>query len=300
MKILTLCMLLMLGSSSAPASLMPVSAGAFQHLYDPSTGERENWYINDHTIVRGPDGLWHMFGITHIEPADPEHEVSFAHATSPTLTGTQWTKQPFALTAEKMHDEVLLWAPYVFEHAGVYHMFYCAGNNDHSKYRLHQATSIDLFHWMRVAENPMVIDGYDARDPFVMRVGTQWVLYYTANTKAQGGNHIVAYRFSKDLLHWGKRHVAYVSPETGTWGGPTESPFIVHRGEFYYLFTGPDGRYEATDVFRSRDPFHFEHAQLVGRIASHAAEVVQDLDGKWYITHAGWGQHGLWLAPLKW
>ena len=33
-------------------------------------------YINDHTLVRVEStGEWHLFGIFHSEPADPEHEV---------------------------------------------------------------------------------------------------------------------------------------------------------------------------------------------------------------------------------
>ena len=47
-----------------------VRAGDFTPIYDPSVGEDGPWYINDHTIVQGPDGTWHMFGITHAEPAD--------------------------------------------------------------------------------------------------------------------------------------------------------------------------------------------------------------------------------------
>lgn len=37
-------------------------------------------YINDHTLIQGPDGSWHLYGIFHHEPADPEHEVDFVHA----------------------------------------------------------------------------------------------------------------------------------------------------------------------------------------------------------------------------
>ena len=62
-----------------------MSAGEFVPIYDPSVGEDEPWYINDHTFVRGPDGTWHMFGITHAEPADPLDERHFAHATAPAL-----------------------------------------------------------------------------------------------------------------------------------------------------------------------------------------------------------------------
>lgn len=33
---------------------------------------------------------------------------------------------------------------------------------------------------------------------------------------------------------------------------------------------------------------------------THAAEIVQDDAGDCYVTHAGWQQGGLWLAPLTW
>ena len=70
--------------------------GAFEPVYDPSLGEPERWYINDHTFVRDHEGMWHLIGITHAEPAAPFDEVHLAHATAPTLQGP-WTKQPFAL-----------------------------------------------------------------------------------------------------------------------------------------------------------------------------------------------------------
>ncbi len=61
-------------------------------------------------------------------------------------------------------------------------------------------------------------------------------MYYTANSNPGGGNHIVAYRTSKDLVNWDERKVAFTDPTMGTFGGPTESPFVVRRGKFYYLF----------------------------------------------------------------
>ena len=150
-----------------------VTTGDFTRIYDPSVGESQKWYINDHSFVRGPDGLWHMFGITHAEPANPMDEKSFAHATAEHLTQTPWKKQPFALTADASLGEKHLWAPYVFLHEGVYYMYYCAGSREGSaRYRIHLATSRDLWSWERHPANPMVIDGYDARDPFLLRVPT--------------------------------------------------------------------------------------------------------------------------------
>ena len=74
-----------------------VTAGTFQPIYDPSVGESTNWYINDHCFYYGPDG-WHLYGITHAEPANPLDERNFAHATAWSLTQLPWSKQNFALT----------------------------------------------------------------------------------------------------------------------------------------------------------------------------------------------------------
>jgi len=295
------------GWPPVPLASPMVSAGAFEKIYDPSIGEPSRWYMNDHCLIRDESGEWHMFGITHAEPADPLNEKHFAHATARTLTQQPWTKQPFGLSARTDLGERLLWAPHVIQNDGQFYMFYVAGDQDSARFKIHLATSPDLRTWTRHPKNPMVVDGYDARDPFILRVGDQWVMYYTATTQPRGGHHIVAYRTSRDLVTWGERGIAYQDRRRGTFGGPTESPFIVRRGEFYYLFIGPRGRgrgfegeYVGTDVFRSRDPFLWTATEHVGFIASHAAEVVRDEDGRWYVTHAGWGQGGLFLAPLTW
>lgn len=289
------------GRAAAPATDL-VSSGPFVKMYDPSVGEPQSWYINDHCFIRGKDGVWHLFGITHQEPLAPLQETNFAHATARSLLQQPWDKKPFALTVAPQAPwrETHLWAPYVVFHQDTYYMYYCAGDQDHTKYKIHLATSPDLNTWTRSPKNPMVVDGFDARDPFVMRIGNEWVMYYTANSKPAGGNHIVAYVKSPDLLNWSQRGVAYTDPATGTYGGPTESPFVVRRGEAYYLFIGPRGDYDGTDVFRSEDPFSFNIANKVGHIPAHAAEVVQDTDGKWYVSRAGWGRGGVYLAPLIW
>jgi beta-fructofuranosidase len=299
--ILAWCLPLSFAVDSVPAQNKPlVSAGDFTRIYDPSAGENARWYINDHCFARGKDGVWHMFGITHAEPAKPLDEKHFAHATSLSLTKTPWKKLPFALSADETRQETILWAPHVILSNNTYYMFYVAGGDDHTKYKINFATSSDLKTWARRPENPIVVDGYDARDPFILRDKNRWIMYHTANIDPAGGNHIVAYRTSNDLVNWSERKTAFTDPTTGTYGGPTESPFVVRRGDFYYLFIGPRGDYVGTDVFRSKDPFHWDLADKVGHINSHAAEVVRDVDGRWYVSHAGWGRGGLYLAPLIW
>ncbi|MGW5143081.1 glycosyl hydrolase family 32 [Nocardia beijingensis] len=273
-----------------------VRAGTFARIYDPSAGEPEAWYINDHTFVRDDTGRWHLFGITHPEPADPFDEREFAHATADRLTGP-WTKHASALRVDRDYGETHLWAPYVLAALGRYYMFYAAGGADRTAAAMNLATSPDLFHWTRSAAGPLFRDGYDARDPMVVRVGDQWVMYYCATSAPAGGHHVVAYRTSTDLVHWGERHIAYRDPAKGTEAGNTESPHVLRHGGWWYLFIGPRPHYVGTDVFRSDNPFRFRIGDKVGHIAAHAAEVVEE-DGRWWITSAGWGQGGVHLAPL--
>jgi beta-xylosidase len=294
-----------------------VVAGTFERIYDPSVGEAEPWYINDHTFMRDRDGTWHLIGITHAEPFAPKDELHLAHATAPDLHGP-WTKQPFALSTDPAAGETHLWAPHVIDHDGTYWMFVCAGGATPETYRIHLATSTVCTTWERHPGNPLVVDGFEARDPMVLRVGDRWVMYYTATSEPGGGQHIVAATESDDLVHWSGRHVVYRDELAGTYGGPTESPFVVERDGRFHLFMGPirfgeamarhqrgeradwPSVYSTTVVLESDDPLHFERADEVGLLDAHAAEVVVDEHGATWVSHCGWGQGGVYLAPLGW
>lgn len=278
--------------------------GMFEKVYDPSVGEKENWYINDHTFIHaeggeGKGGLWHLFGITHREPAKAMEEKFFAHATAQEITGP-WTKQAPVMPVDEAIGETVTWAPYVLRHEGQYWMFYCGGGKDHSKYHIQLATSPDLFHWRRHSANPMVMDGFDARDPMVMRHENEWILYYAATSTPRGGNHTVKAARGKDLVHWSNEREIFRDAEVGTYGGPTESPFVVARNGRFYLFVCTNHGYNETAAYVSDTPFHFEAANLAGKFAAHAAEIIQTPQGKWYASRAGWGQGGVYLAELTW
>ena len=90
-----------------------VTAGEFKRIYDPSAGEAEKWYINDHCFIADQAGGWHLFGITHQEPASPSEEDNLAHATADSLGQQQWVKKAFALSVDEQWGEKHLWAPYV-------------------------------------------------------------------------------------------------------------------------------------------------------------------------------------------
>ncbi len=291
-----LCFLFIVSNVSG----VTVESGEFTKIYDPSAGEKNDWYINDHCFIRGRDGIWHLFGITHAEPLDPMDEDNLAHATAGALTQCPWRKQPFALSVEPVWNEIHLWAPHVIEHEGVYYMYYCAGDTNHTKYKIHLAISHDLTNWERHPDNPVIVDGFDARDPYIFRHEDGWIMYYTATSDPVKGNHIVACQISNDLIHWSDRRVVFVDPSIGTWGGPTESPTVIRRGDSYYLFIGPRDHYQGTCIYRSSNPFHWEIDDLAGQINAHAAEVIRCGQGNWYVSHCGWGQGGVYLAPLIW
>ncbi|RYG26818.1 hypothetical protein EON82_01870 [bacterium] len=274
--------------------------GKFTHIFDQSPGPAEPWYVNDHCLIQGADG-WHLFGITHRQPANPMDERNFAHGTSQTLTAYPWTKQPFALSYEPSLGENHLWAPHVIKKGDTYYMFYCAGSRESNyKYRIHLATSKDLNTWTRDKDNPVFEDFFDARDPMVILIDGTYYMYYTANLDSPVGNHIVNVRTSKDLKRWSPARVALVHPAKGTFGGPTESPFVVPYGGHFYLFVGPDPGYHGTQVYRSSNPYAWSHADQIYNYPAHASEVAQDTDGRYYATDAGWDLRGVYLAPLTW
>ncbi|MCP4751682.1 MAG: glycosyl hydrolase family 32 [Proteobacteria bacterium] len=280
---------------------MQIEAKTFKKIYDPSTGEDNQWYINDHCFVQDDSGLWHMFGITHEEPLNPLDEKFFAHATSADPFTGEWKKQEHVLHAE--YDdwgEMHVWAPYIVKHDDLFHMFYCGGDMEHETYKIHLATSDDLWQWKRHPENPMVVDGFDARDPMVIRHDGQWIMYYTATSEPAGGNHVVAAVTSRDLIHWSDKTVVFVHPKEGTFGGPTESPFVVERNNKFHLFVCTNNPYNDSVVYESDSPFQWNIQNQVGNFPAHAAEVLRISDEQWYISRCGWGEGGLYLAEMEW
>jgi hypothetical protein len=277
----------------------PLRIGEFERVFDPSIGEKARWYINDHTFIHGEDGTWHLFGITHEEPANPLEEKFFVHATATDLTGP-WTKHEPVMHYDPRLGETHVWAPHVIRHDGLYWMFYCAGGASHPEYRIHLATSHDLFAWQRHRANPLIVDGFDARDPMVMPHGDGWILYYTGTSAPEGGHHVVYAVTSTDLMHWSGRREVFRSRETGTYGGPTESPFVVSRGGRHYLFVCTNAPYNTSAVYESDTRLSWREEDVVATFPAHAAEVVVTPDDRWFVSRCGWGQGGLYLAPLAW
>lgn len=283
--------------------------GSFKEVHNPAWGVTDDpWCINDHTFIYDKKTeKWHVIGITHSRNMDymKDPGLNLLHISADSLFQTPWEIHPHALTADyNKYKESVLWAPHCIYHKGKYYMYVCAasqqGAHIHDSYQINLYLSKDLKEWERYKQNPLFTDGFDARDPMIIKDDNQWIMYYTANATPGGGNHIIAAYTSKDLLHWSDRRIVFTHPREGTFGGPTESPFIVRRGNNYYMFLCDGGH---TDVYVSNDPLKFEFANLIAEIDDcRASELIRDKKGNYFISSVGWfnGTYGLKIAPLIW
>jgi arabinan endo-1,5-alpha-L-arabinosidase len=288
---------------------VPYIAGGFYRVFVP----RGIRYLNDHTLIRGPDGTWHLFGITNASAGDPAHEHEFLHATAPALFGP-WTEQADALVADARYGEQVLWAPYVFRAApGEWRMFYYADRltPQNPEMGSREAVSYDLWHWRRSAEAARpATRPRGGRDPFVLRLGRSWLLYSVGVDAWSRGQILLSE--SRDAAHekWSRRVAVLTDPvPANPWRrGNVQSPFVFEYDGQYYLFVTRKSLspidYARTYVFCSNDPRQFVWRPIAD-LRAHAAEIVVD-GGHTFITSAGWTRsigelhRGLSIAPLEW
>jgi hypothetical protein len=257
------------------------------------TPVRTGAYVNDHCVVRGPAGRWHVFGITKATPdVAPHQERWFCHGSGASLAGGAW----------KEHGRVCdfgtrAWAPSVAFDGERWVMLYGPD-------RLRAAVCDDdrLEDWHEVpcslTGGPL---GAVLRDGMIFRLDDDsWLLYATGKRGREGA---VSVSVSENLLDW--RFVRFAlrtapsAPKQPPWAA-TESPFVFRREGRYWLSityttsgAGP-ADYHDTLLFASGDPFDFGsyaggEEGLAGRLAAHAPEYLVDPDtGQWYVTSAGW------------
>lgn len=299
-------------------------------------------YINDHTLIQhtpsdGGNGTWHLYGIFHHEPADPEHEIHFVHAVATEPDPSKWDSTSFvipppgspvryALTAQAEYNETHIWAPHVLRDAKrnrwvmVFQASNYGGNNNAAQIKM--AVSPDLYKWTRQPTSFIFTDICVARDPKLVHHPDQdlWTIYYTRCNNVTGELSGVGYRTSTDLSSWSEPQMALVLP--ASMGAPfkpsfnsaaSESPFVYNRNGVWYLsICVPPMSYKTTMLFASTDPHHFAPTP-VATLDSHCAEwiptpvsplggasSVQPQEGGSWMTSAGWAQGGVYLSPMSW
>jgi len=292
----------------------PRLAGKYVRVYQPAgdvfSGPDEGelkagryypeWVPNDHCFIKGDDGCWHVFGITHPRTRlDRVHEgenQSF-HAIAPrgelreVLRENAWADLPKVLPpAERPGETRAHHAPFIVKRDGLYHMLYGPAP-------LRRATTPDLRRWTPRGELAGAPAG---RDPSVLVWNDVYHLLVC-------GRREVRMAVSRDLVHWEDdrpilRMKAGVDPE---------SPCLIRHDNTFYLFVcGWDGAWDqrdlsgayqhATYVYASDDLARFTSRCELPAIRAHAPEVFRGEDGGWYVSSAEWPCRGVSIAPLVW
>jgi hypothetical protein len=305
-----------------------VRYGEFKPIYDPGVGK----YLAHHSIVKGPDGRWHIFAaLADVRDRyKPENHREIIHLAADKLTGP-WARAAGDLTAGAKFGEQFLWDPFVVVHGGLYHLFYVAAGRhwkgwqdcgdapppayykgkgmcgEHGPFDLHLAVSRDAVNWER--KGKLFSDGPFGFTPFVHRAGREWQMFYaSADPPTVYGKHAIVYRTSRDLMSWGGRAVA-LKDEAKTTPWPEHaffrSPVVLQRGPHWYLLAGPidnanQSRFHYLKIFRSDSPRGWDVSRShKGLFLEGGAKIVLE-GGKYYVTHAGPYAGGVWLAPLYW
>ncbi len=125
----------------------------------------------------------------------------------------RWQLMPFCLRAADgaEWERGGLYKSCIVKHQDTYYMFYNAKNRDQWPWyeQIGLVTSRDLVHWERYTGSPVLPVGptgaWDERfasDPYVLRAGDTWVMFYYG--LAADGHARDGVAFSDDLLHWDK------------------------------------------------------------------------------------------------
>lgn len=242
----------------------------------------------DHTIFQDVHGRWQLWAT--LVGADGRQSLG-RWETADFFTDSAW---PW--TGEIKRDEAAnLHSPVVGQHDGRWWMLYAKSADDPAgpgENEFHVLVSVDGKTWTdhRHADgSTRVFAGPGAaRTPSLVRFGDTWHCYYTGNYDGDKTNAAVYVRTSLDLLKWSEPKIAHedYEPAGGRRANTHESPVVIERHGWYYLFRTAEG--DTTYVYRSRDPLDFGRGYMVNKAIAKlplvAPEIVVGPDGRDYIT----------------
>lgn len=260
----------------------------------------KNWMVNDHSIIKGPEGNWHILGIS--KPILTQKRLKggacqLFHAVSKNKTFEKsfkkgyWTDRTKVLPDSLRPNEPnIIIAPFLLKKDNLYYMVY-----GFSPIRL--AVSKDLYNWE--PKGPLFKEAKGARDPNLIFHNGVYYLSYCSEKK-------VLLRTSKDLYNWSEPKSIF---ESKTY--EPESPYILYRKNNFYLFVCAwDGINHTNDlmgifqdktyVYTSKDINCFDSEKCISVLRSHAGEVVKDEKGNWYLSSVENPYRGVSFSKMYW
>jgi len=249
--------------------------------------------LKDHSV------FWYQ-GYYYLVSIRLPNDSQFAYGRS--LDLCNWETLPNVLPVRKpgTWDEVLIWAPYVYQEGGVFYMYYTGVNRERSQTIL-LATSTNPADPASWTPQPMVFqpnhagttwkpDAWaDCRDPMVVKSGEHYFLLYTGHDEAGG---IIG--------------LATAATPAGPWTdwGPVfppvpevmlESPTLVEFHGASYLFYHQVG---VGEFYRTAPSLAGPWQAPRPLAPGWAHEVWQTTDGAWltsYLTDSS-----VTIAPITW
>ncbi len=277
---------------------VPFIDGEYINIYDSSGNT-----VNDFSILR--DGnTWHMTGITQPKPhdfIDPFNynektvhagENQLFHCTAQGASfgdlffPRSFTGREDILCPSDRPDEIKeIHAPHLLKHDGVFRIFY-------GPYSVRCADTPDFKTFTR---RTLFTAEHSLRDPFLFYEDHLWYMLCAVENR-------IDCRTSYDLTDWSEPFVFQENPFKNA---ASESPYLIKRDGYYYLFwaiyDGRNGCYdERTFVFASESILGFtENFAPLCMLRAHAPEFVSDLSGD-YILSVFYPRNGVNAARLTW
>ncbi len=261
----------------------------------------DEWVPNDHTFTMGPDGNWHIFGITHpLTTAANIHEGEdqLFHAVAP---GNIFDKplSPKCFRdcgtvlppSERPGEPNPIYAPFIIKIEKLYHIVY-------GPYAIRHRVSEDLVNWRECP--PMFVEPSQqgTRDPHILFHDGKYYLTYCAFNE-------VRQRVSTDMTNWSDYRIIRVAP---TEIAAPESPFIVYHDEMFYLIfclwsgvwdqkTVAQAYPHITEVHASPTIDGFMDTEPIATFDAHASEVFQ-VGKRYFLSSAEWPERGINVVEM--
>lgn len=279
---------------------------------------------NDHHIFQDAEGKWNLWACVRRTAVGR----ILCHWQAESLTDSPWERTGQIVRADRDAGESIIdfqgqefiQSPFCVREGGTWYMFYggyATGVNpdgepttDYSEMenQISLMTSPDGKTWTRHRDakgRSRAFAGPGAvRDPCFSKFDGLWYVYYAGHHNRDRKEAAIYVRTSEDLLHWSDWGIAQHDTEHGRQRYIPESPVVVRRGGYYYLFRthGPSG---GTYVYRSADPRDFGQGEVCNRLVTRlpviAPEIIVAPDGQEYISkiHDSEG-YGIQLSRLRW
>ncbi len=260
----------------------------------------------DFSVWPASDGTWQLWSCIR-GTKEPGKTRLFYRWEGRTITDRDWKVVGVAMHADPERGETAggLQAPFVFrpDGRGPYQMLYgcwtgiCLQTSEDGKTFTRQpppkgdGTTVKRF-----GEEPDA----NARDPFALKIGDLWHVYYTAHPGKRGA---VYCRTTSDFATFSDAKIVAAGGQAGTHASSGECPFVIARSGSYYLFRTVhyDGK-PLTHVYASTDPLDFgvnDDRCHIGILPVAAPEIVRH-EGREYIACLTPELDGIRVARLKW